>query len=66
MMLSKLTGKYLAVEGVIGVGKTTLVRYLSRQYFLPTVLEVVEENPFLGKFYEDMDRWAFQTQLFSC
>ncbi|MCD6159884.1 MAG: deoxynucleoside kinase [Kosmotoga sp.] len=64
MMLSKLTGKYLAVEGVIGVGKTTLVRYLSRQYFLPTVLEVVEENPFLGKFYEDMDRWAFQTQLF--
>ncbi|AKI96925.1 deoxyadenosine kinase [Kosmotoga pacifica] len=64
MMLTKLTGKYLAVEGVIGVGKTTLVRYLSRRYFLPTVLEVVEENPFLEKFYEDMDRWAFQTQLF--
>ncbi|OAA31196.1 deoxyadenosine kinase [Kosmotoga arenicorallina S304] len=64
MMLSKLTGKYIAVEGVIGVGKTTLVRFLSRRYFLPTVLEVVEENPFLGKFYEDMDRWAFQTQLF--
>ncbi|WP_245612749.1 deoxynucleoside kinase [Kosmotoga pacifica] len=63
-MLTKLTGKYLAVEGVIGVGKTTLVRYLSRRYFLPTVLEVVEENPFLEKFYEDMDRWAFQTQLF--
>lgn len=64
MMLSKLTGKYIAVEGVIGVGKTTLVRFLSRHYFLPTVLEVVEENPFLGKFYEDMERWAFQTQLF--
>ena len=63
-MFSKASGKYIVVEGVIGVGKTTLVRYLSRKYSMPLVLEVVEENPFLPKFYEDMDRWAFQTQLF--
>jgi len=63
-MFTKFRGKYVAVEGVIGVGKTTLVRYLSKEYALPSVLEVVEENPFLPKFYEDMERWAFQTQLF--
>jgi len=64
MMFSKLSGKYVSVEGVIGVGKTTLVQTLSRKYTMPTVLEVVEENPFLVRFYEDMERWAFQTQLF--
>lgn len=63
-MFTRFRGKYVAVEGVIGVGKTTLVRYLSQEYALPSVLEVVEENPFLSKFYEDMERWAFQTQLF--
>jgi len=63
-MFSIVSGKYIAVEGVIGVGKTTLVRNLSLKYSIPTVLEVVEENPFLPNFYEDMDRWAFQTQLF--
>ncbi|ACR80354.1 MULTISPECIES: deoxynucleoside kinase [Kosmotoga] len=63
-MFTKFRGKYVAIEGVIGVGKTTLVRYLSQEYALPPVLEVVEENPFLSKFYEDMERWAFQTQLF--
>lgn len=64
MMFSKVSGKYVSVEGVIGVGKTTLVKLLSQKYTMPTVLEVVEENPFLTNFYEDMDRWAFQTQLF--
>ncbi|MDD3459830.1 deoxynucleoside kinase [Mesotoga sp.] len=63
-MFSKVSGKYVSVEGVIGVGKTTLVKLLSQKYTMPTVLEVVEENPFLTNFYEDMDRWAFQTQLF--
>ncbi len=63
-MFSILNNKYIAVEGVIGVGKTTLVKKLSMSFSVPYYLEIVEENPFLFKFYEDMDKWAFQTQLF--
>ena len=48
MMFSKASGKYISVEGVIGVGKTTLVKLLSQKYTMPVVLEVVEENPFLA------------------
>lgn len=55
---------YVAVEGPIGVGKTTLVRRLSDRLQARLVLEVVEENPFLPRFYEDRERYAFQTQLF--
>jgi deoxyadenosine/deoxycytidine kinase len=55
---------YVAVEGPIGVGKTTLVNKLARRMGARLVLEVVEENPFLAHFYEDRERYAFQTQLF--
>ena len=55
---------YVAVEGPIGVGKTTLVNRLNERLGASLVLEVVEENPFLSSFYEDPDRYAFQTQLF--
>ena len=55
---------YVAVEGPIGVGKTTLVNRLNERLGASLVLEVVEENPFLPSFYEDPDRYAFQTQLF--
>ena len=55
---------YVAVEGPIGVGKTTLVRGLQRRLDARVVLEVVEENPFLPSFYADSERYAFQTQLF--
>jgi deoxyguanosine kinase len=55
---------YVAVEGPIGVGKTTLVRRLRERMQARLVLEIVEENPFLHLFYEDRDRYAFQTQLF--
>jgi deoxyguanosine kinase len=55
---------YLAVEGVIGVGKTTLARFISESLGARLVLEVVEENPFLKEFYRDMRRHAFQTQTF--
>ena len=56
--------KFIAIEGVIGVGKTTLTRLL-KPYFQATVLlEVFEENPFLADFYTDRQRYAFQTQLF--
>jgi deoxyguanosine kinase len=55
---------YIAVEGVIGVGKTTLVRLLRESFSANMCLEVFEENPFLARFYEDRDRYAFQTQMF--
>jgi deoxyadenosine/deoxycytidine kinase len=55
---------YVAIEGPIGVGKTTLVRRLRERMQARLVLEVVEENPFLPLFYQDRERYAFQTQLF--
>ncbi|MHB8088728.1 MAG: deoxynucleoside kinase [Anaerolineaceae bacterium] len=55
---------YFAVEGVIGVGKTTLARMLQPHFEAELVLEVFEENPFLSNFYSDRARYAFQTQIF--
>jgi len=55
---------YFAIEGVIGVGKTTLTRLLQPAFQANLLLEVFEENPFLSSFYEDRDRYAFQTQIF--
>jgi deoxyguanosine kinase len=55
---------YVAVEGVIGVGKTTLARMVQREFAAQLVLEVFEENPFLSDFYTDRARYAFQTQIF--
>ncbi len=54
---------YIAIEGVIGAGKTSLATLLSRRHSARLVLEEFEENPFLPKFYEDRERYAFQTQL---
>lgn len=55
---------YVAIEGPIGVGKSTLVHRLRERMQARLVMEVVEENPFLARFYEDRERYAFQTQLF--
>jgi len=55
---------YIAIEGVIGVGKTTLARLLQPAFQSALVLEVFEENPFLSDFYSDRQRYAFQTQIF--
>jgi deoxyguanosine kinase len=55
---------YIAVEGVIGVGKTTLVRMLKERFEAQVCLEVFEENPFLSNFYTDRERFGFQTQIF--
>lgn len=55
---------YLAIEGVIGVGKTTLARLLQPIFQAELLLEVFEENPFLSDFYSDRERYAFQTQIF--
>ena len=59
-----MTDKFIAIEGVIGVGKTTLARLLQSIFGGDVLLEQFEENPFLPKFYEDADRYAFQTQIF--
>ncbi|MDD2920899.1 MAG: deoxynucleoside kinase [Anaerolineales bacterium] len=55
---------YIAIEGVIGVGKTTLARLLQNEFEAEILLEVFEENPFLSDFYGDRARYAFQTQIF--
>ena len=55
---------YFAVEGVIGVGKTTLARLLQPAFEANVFLEVFEENPFLSNFYADRALYAFQTQMF--
>ena len=55
---------YIAFEGVIGVGKTTLARLLQPSLQAELLLEVFEENPFLSDFYADRQRYAFQTQIF--
>lgn len=55
---------YIAIEGVIGVGKTTLARLLQPAFEAELLLEVFEENPFLADFYSDRERYAFQTQIF--
>lgn len=56
--------KYIVVEGAIGAGKTSLVLKLSKRYNARVILEVVEENPFLPRFYEDIKSYAFRTQIF--
>ncbi len=56
--------RYIAVEGPIGVGKTTLSQLLSEEFQGRLVLEEAEENPFLPNFYKDAKRYAFQAQVF--
>jgi deoxyadenosine/deoxycytidine kinase len=60
----ELKQKYIVIEGPIGVGKTTLTRALAKRFGARTVYEIVEENPFLASFYQDKNKFAFQTQLF--
>lgn len=62
MSISQL--KYIAIEGPIGVGKTTLARMLAEEFRFRLALESPESNPFMGDFYKDRSRYAFQTQLF--
>jgi deoxyguanosine kinase len=56
--------RHIVIEGPIGVGKSSLARKLAAHLGADLLLELPEENPFLGRFYEDMTGYAFQTQLF--
>ena len=56
--------RYIAIEGPIGVGKSTLADMLAHHFHARLILERYEENPFLQTFYDDRRRMAFQTQLF--
>ena len=58
------TPRYIAVEGAIGVGKTTLTKRLAEAFNYETLLECAEENPFLDRFYENDKNSALATQLF--
>jgi len=55
---------FITVEGPIGVGKTSLSKAISNAYEYHLLKEIVDENPFLGKFYENIDEWSFQTEMF--
>jgi len=54
----------IAIAGNMGTGKSTLVDFLSRTYGISPFYEPNDENPYLGDFYADMRRWAFQSQLY--
>jgi deoxyguanosine kinase len=56
--------RYIAIEGVIGAGKTTFARKLGDVIGAKVVIEQFEGNPFLKDFYKDPERYAFQTQIF--
>ena len=55
---------FITVEGPIGVGKTSLSKIISETFDFHLLKEIVDENPFLDKFYEDIDGWSFQTEMF--
>ncbi len=55
---------FIAVEGPIGVGKSSLAKEIAKQYRYTLLNEIVEENPFLGNFYNDIKEWSFQTEMF--
>lgn len=63
-LLEETDIRYIAIEGVIGAGKTTLCSMLGEALGAKVVKEKFEENPFLKSFYRDPDRYAFQTQIF--
>ncbi|MET3700097.1 deoxyguanosine kinase [Bacillus oleivorans] len=55
---------FITVEGPIGVGKTSLAKAISEHFSHQLLKEIVDENPFLGKFYENIEEWSFQTEMF--
>lgn len=58
------TRKFIAIAGTIGSGKSSLLEFLTSTYDVQPFYEPNDENPYLPDFYQDMKRWAFQSQLF--
>ncbi|UCD19550.1 MAG: deoxynucleoside kinase [candidate division WOR-3 bacterium] len=56
--------RFIAIEGVIGAGKTSLTKVLANKMHAGTIFEEFEENPFLAKFYTDRRKYAFHTQIY--
>ncbi|GAC1388880.1 MAG: deoxynucleoside kinase [Ktedonobacteraceae bacterium] len=61
---SYTTCRYIAIEGPIGVGKTTLTKLISKNFMCEAIFEVVEENPYLSEFHLDPRRFSFAVQIF--
>lgn len=59
-----MTVPFVAVEGPIGVGKTSLAKEVAATFNYHLLKEIVDENPFLNKFYENIEEWSFQTEMF--
>ena len=57
-----MADRYIAVAGNMGVGKTTLVTYLTNRYGCQPIFEPFADNPYLEKFYDDMKQWSFHSQ----
>ncbi|WP_226677777.1 deoxynucleoside kinase [Rossellomorea aquimaris] len=55
---------FITVEGPIGIGKTSLAKAISDHFQFHLLKEIVDENPFLDKFYDDIEEWSFQTEMF--
>ncbi|WP_044340683.1 deoxynucleoside kinase [Rossellomorea aquimaris] len=55
---------FITVEGPIGIGKTSLAKAISEHFHFHLLKEIVDENPFLDKFYDDIEEWSFQTEMF--
>jgi deoxyguanosine kinase len=56
--------QFITVEGPIGIGKTSLARAINARYGFQLLQEIVEENPFLSRFYDNIEEWSFQTEMF--
>ncbi len=63
-MMNEKTGMHIAIAGNIGSGKTTLAGLLAKHYRWEAHYEDVDENPYLNDFYEDMQRWSFNLQIY--
>ncbi|WP_068986805.1 deoxynucleoside kinase [Lysinibacillus xylanilyticus] len=59
-----MTIPFVTVEGPIGVGKTSLSKEIATTFNYHLLKEIVDENPFLNKFYENIEEWSFQTEMF--
>ena len=64
MTAQLLEPRFIAVEGCIGAGKTSLVNLLGKQFDAQVIREMDEENPFISKFYQDRESFGFQAQVF--